>query len=70
MAVIAKPPLPRKYLRSRRSAGLFDASPLGKIELTGPDAGEFLNRMFVNNVLTLKVGRIRYGLMYSARTVS
>jgi sarcosine oxidase subunit alpha len=47
----------------RRRAGLFDASPLGKIELTGPDAGEFLNRIFVNNTLTLKPGRIRYGLM-------
>jgi sarcosine oxidase subunit alpha len=47
----------------RRSAGLFDASPLGKIELTGPDAGKFLNRIFVNNALTLKLGRIRYGLM-------
>jgi sarcosine oxidase subunit alpha len=47
----------------RRSTGLFDASPLGKIELKGPDSGEFLNRIFVNNVLTLKRGRIRYGLM-------
>ena len=47
----------------RREAGLFDASPLGKIELKGPDAGEFLNRIFVNNALTLKTGRIRYGLM-------
>lgn len=47
----------------RRSAGLFDASPLGKIQLKGPDAGEFLNRIFVNNALTLKPGRIRYGLM-------
>ncbi len=47
----------------RRSAGLFDGSPLGKIELTGPDAGEFLNRIYVNNALTLKPGRVRYGLM-------
>jgi sarcosine oxidase subunit alpha len=52
-----------EVLALRRSAGLFDASPLGKIELTGPDAGEFLNRIFVNNALTLKPGRIRYGLM-------
>ena len=50
-------------LALRRSAGLFDGSPLGKIELNGPDAAEFLNRVFVNNVLTLKPGRIRYGLM-------
>ena len=52
-----------EVLALRRSAGLFDASPLGKIELKGPHAGEFLNRIFVNNALTLKHGRIRYGLM-------
>ncbi len=50
-------------LALRRSIGLFDGSPLGKIEVKGPDAGEFLNRIYVNNVLTLKPGRIRYGLM-------
>ena len=47
----------------RGSIGFFDGSPLGKIEVKGPDAGEFLNRIYVNNVLTLKPGRIRYGLM-------
>lgn len=52
-----------EVLAVRRGTGLFDASPLGKIELKGPDAGEFLNRIFVNNALTLKTGRIRYGLM-------
>ena len=50
-------------LALRRSIGLFDGSPLGKIELKGPDAGEFLNRIYVNNVLTLRPGRVRYGLM-------
>ena len=54
-----------EVLALRRSVGLFDGSPLGKIEITGPDAGEFLNRIYVNNVLTLKPGRIRYGLMLS-----
>lgn len=54
-----------EVLALRRSAGLFDGSPLGKIEITGPDAGEFLNRIYVNNVLTLKPGRVRYGLMLS-----
>ncbi len=54
-----------EVLALRRSAGLIDGSPLGKIEITGPDAGEFLNRIYVNNVLTLKPGRIRYGLMLS-----
>jgi sarcosine oxidase subunit alpha len=54
-----------EVLALRRSVGLLDGSTLGKIELTGPDAGEFLNRIYVNNVLTLKPGRIRYGLMLS-----
>jgi len=52
-----------EVLALRRSVGFFDGSPLGKIEVKGPDAGEFLNRIYANNVLTLKPGRIRYGLM-------
>jgi sarcosine oxidase subunit alpha len=54
-----------EVLGLRRSIGLLDGSTLGKLELIGPDAGEFLNRIYVNNVLTLKPGRIRYGLMLS-----
>jgi len=54
-----------EVLALRRSIGLLDSSTLGKIEITGPDAGEFLNRIYVNNALTLKTGRIRYGLMLS-----
>ena len=54
-----------EVLALRRSVGLFDGSTLGKVELKGPDAGEFLNRIYVNNVLTLESGRIRYGLMLS-----
>ncbi len=54
-----------EVLACRRSVGLLDGSSLGKIELIGPDAGELLHRIYVNNVLTLKTGRIRYGLMLS-----
>jgi sarcosine oxidase subunit alpha len=54
-----------EVLALRRSVGLLDGSTIGKIEVTGPDAGEFLNRIYVNNVLTLQPGRIRYGLMLS-----
>src|SRR3546814_10926936 len=53
----------REVLTVRNSVGLFDASPLGKIEVKGPDAAEFLQRMYVNGVRNLKVGRLRYGLM-------
>lgn len=49
----------------RTNAGILDGSSLGKIELKGPDAGEFLNRIYVNNVLSLKKGRVRYGIMLS-----
>jgi len=47
----------------RSKVGILDYSPLGKIDVRGPDAAEFLNRFYVNNVKTLKVGRARYGLM-------
>ncbi len=47
----------------RRTCGLFDASTLGKIEVAGPDAVEFMNRMYVNNWSSLAVGRCRYGIL-------
>ncbi|WP_020186970.1 sarcosine oxidase subunit alpha family protein [Methylopila sp. 73B] len=47
----------------REGVGLFDASTLGKIEVVGPDAAEFMNRMYVNPWTKLGVGRCRYGLM-------
>jgi sarcosine oxidase, subunit alpha len=54
----------RRECRSVREAGgLFDASTLGKIELVGRDAREFLNRMYVNDFSRLAPGRARYALM-------
>jgi sarcosine oxidase subunit alpha len=53
----------REVLAVRRAVGLFEASPLGKIEVKGPDAAEFLQRIYVNAVKSLKVGRCRYGIM-------
>jgi len=53
----------RECLATRASAGIMDASTLGKIEVVGPDAGEFLNRLYVNSFGKLAVGRCRYGLM-------
>ena len=55
----------REVRAVRAGVGLFDASPLGKIEVKGPDAAEFLQRVYVNGVRNLKVGRCRYGLMLS-----
>jgi sarcosine oxidase subunit alpha len=53
----------------RTSAGVFDNSPIGKLEVSGPDAAEFLNRVYMNNVLTLKTGHARYGLMLNENGV-
>jgi sarcosine oxidase subunit alpha len=53
----------RECLDVRRGVGIFDASTLGKIEVVGPDAAEFLNRMYVNGWDTLAVGRCRYGIL-------
>ena len=47
----------------REAVGIFDGSTLGKIEVVGPDAAEFMNRMYVNAWTKLAVGRCRYGLM-------
>ncbi|SDF94510.1 sarcosine oxidase subunit alpha family protein [Alloyangia pacifica] len=47
----------------RSAVGLCDVTTLGKIDVQGRDAGEFLNRVYSNMMGTLKVGRVRYGLM-------
>ncbi|MDX2265296.1 MAG: 2Fe-2S iron-sulfur cluster-binding protein [Hyphomicrobiales bacterium] len=47
----------------RGGVGCVDVSTLGKIEAQGPDAAEFLDRIYASPVKTLKVGRARYGLM-------
>jgi len=47
----------------RNGVGVFDASSLGKIEVTGPDAAAFLARFYVSNIATLKPGRVRYSVM-------
>ncbi|MBP1846961.1 sarcosine oxidase subunit alpha [Rhizobium petrolearium] len=47
----------------RAVAGVFDASTLGKIEVVGPDAAQFLNLLYTNAWDTLKPGKCRYGIM-------
>src|SRR3954454_5308406 len=46
-------------------AGLIDVSTLGKLIVSGPDAGEFLDRRFPNRLSNLKPGWIRYGVLTS-----
>ncbi|WP_416138423.1 sarcosine oxidase subunit alpha family protein [Halomonas sp. HK25] len=53
----------RECLAVREKVGILDASTLGKIDIQGPDAREFLNRIYTNKWTKLEVGRARYGLM-------
>jgi sarcosine oxidase subunit alpha len=48
-----------------RAAGLIDVSTLGKLIVRGPDADEFLDRLYPNRFSNLKPGRIRYGVITS-----
>ncbi|HVA45078.1 MAG TPA: glycine cleavage T C-terminal barrel domain-containing protein [Pirellulales bacterium] len=47
----------------RQRAGLIDVSTLGKLEITGPDAAQFLERIYTGRFAKMKVGTTRYGLM-------
>ena len=47
----------------RKKVGICDVTSLGKIEIVGPDAAEFLDRVYINMFSTLKVGKARYGVM-------
>lgn len=53
----------RECLAVREGVGILDASTLGKIDIQGPDAREFLGRVYTNKWARLPVGKVRYGLM-------
>ena len=53
----------RECAAARASGGLFDASTLGKIEVVGPDAADFMERLYTNPWKKLAPGSARYGLM-------
>jgi sarcosine oxidase subunit alpha len=53
----------RECLAVRKACGIFDASTLGKIAVVGPDAAEFLNRLYINTWSSLAVSRARYGIL-------
>ena len=55
----------REINQTRSSLGILDASTLGKLLVTGPDAGKFLDMLYTNMMSTLKIGKCRYGLMCS-----
>jgi sarcosine oxidase subunit alpha len=53
----------REVLIVRNAVGVCDVSTLGKIDIQGPDAGALLDFVYTNTFSTLKVGKVRYGLM-------
>src|SRR3546814_20510987 len=53
----------REARQVRASVGIADVSTLGKIDVQGPDAAEFLNRVYSNGFLKLPQGKARSGLM-------
>jgi sarcosine oxidase subunit alpha len=59
-----------REVRTVRSAvGVFEASPLGKIVVRGPDAARFLDRVYANTMSSLPPGQSRYGLMLNEKGV-
>ena len=56
----------RECRAARTGVAMMDASTLGKIEVAGADAGEFLNRIYTNGFKKLAVGSARYGVMCTA----
>ncbi|MDT0194964.1 sarcosine oxidase subunit alpha family protein [Arthrobacter sp. AB6] len=56
----------RECAAVRDSVGFMDATTLGKIEIRGKDAGEFLNRIYTNAFKKLAPGSARYGVMCMA----
>tara|TARA_B100000029_G_scaffold393253_1_gene390541 strand:+ start:283 stop:2964 length:2682 start_codon:yes stop_codon:yes gene_type:complete len=53
----------REATNVRNNVGVCDVTSLGKIDIKGPDASEFLNRVYTNAWMKLPVGKARYGVM-------
>lgn len=56
----------RECVAARQGVAVMDASTLGKIDIQGPDAAVFLDRMYTNMFSTLPEGQCRYGVMCKA----
>lgn len=56
----------RECIAARQGVAVMDASTLGKIDIQGPDAAVFLDRIYTNLFSTLPEGQCRYGLMCKA----
>jgi sarcosine oxidase, subunit alpha len=47
----------------RENVGIIDVTPIGKLDLRGPDIPKLLNLLYVNKWSKLEIGRVRYGVM-------
>ena len=53
----------REVIQTRGSVGVCDVTTLGKIDIQGREAAEFLNKVYANGFAKLPIGKVRYGLM-------
>ena len=52
-----------EHQATRRAAGLFDVSHMGRLKFAGPSGGDFLEGLLTRRVADMSVGQIRYGLV-------
>ncbi len=52
-----------EVLNTRRNVGIMDVTPLGKLDLRGPDVPKLLSHLYTNKWMKLAVGSVRYGVM-------
>ncbi|MBP7690992.1 MAG: (2Fe-2S)-binding protein, partial [Anaerolineales bacterium] len=53
----------------REGVGLIDASTLGKLRFTGPGVGALLDKLYLNTMSPLGIGKVRYGVMCNDEAV-
>jgi sarcosine oxidase subunit alpha len=53
----------REAANVRQNVGIIDVTPIGKLDLRGPDVARLLELLYVNKWAKLAVGRVRYGVM-------
>lgn len=56
-----------EHLATRRHAGLFDISHMGRFEISGPEAVPFLRRVLTNDAAKLAVGDSQYTMLPNDR---
>ncbi len=54
---------PAEARNVRENVGIIDVTPIGKLDLRGPDVPRLLNLLYVNKWSKLEIGRVRYGVM-------